>query len=388
MSRLNINNLTNENEDGSPRISGISTFSSTAFLEAPKGTTAQRPENVAPGMIRFNTDSGHLEYYTGEFWDEVLVANNTLDGGNRGMIAGGGNGTDTIDDIEYVTISTLGNGQFFGNLTLGLRRNMGSVASSTRAVFAGGANVNGSAGQTANIEFVTFSSTGNSTDFGADLTIAKRNIGCSSNSTRGLFAGGYTSSPTNLDFASIDYITMASTGVAAQDFGDLHREHKDPHSVSSSTRALFAGGGTVPGSVQTNRIDYVTISTLGDAQDFGDLNAVYVGVTPVGNSTRGIFAGGAQSSTLSNVIQFVTIASTGDTQDFGDLIETRMFGGGCSSSTRGVIYSGSDSGGSTRRAIEYITISTTGSASDFGDTFTSGGLGLLGNGCSNGHGGL
>jgi hypothetical protein len=89
MSRLNINNLTNENEDGSPRISGISTFSSTAFLEAPKGTTAQRPENVAPGMIRFNTDSGHLEYYTGEFWDEVLVANNTLDGGNRGVFGNG-----------------------------------------------------------------------------------------------------------------------------------------------------------------------------------------------------------------------------------------------------------------------------------------------------------
>jgi hypothetical protein len=106
MSRLNINNLTNENEDGSPRISGISTFSSTAFLEAPKGTTAQRPENVAPGMIRFNTDSGHLEYYTGEFWDEVLVANNTLDGGNRGFLVEDTPATVTID---YITISTLGN---------------------------------------------------------------------------------------------------------------------------------------------------------------------------------------------------------------------------------------------------------------------------------------
>ncbi len=89
MSRLNISRIQNENEDGSAAVSGISTFSSTAFLQAPRGTTAQRPENPQPGAIRFNTDSGHLEYYTGEFWDEVLVANNTLDGGNRMVIGGG-----------------------------------------------------------------------------------------------------------------------------------------------------------------------------------------------------------------------------------------------------------------------------------------------------------
>jgi len=401
MSEARINRISNEKGDGGPSLSGITTFSGLNYFVPPKGTTAERPSDCPPGSIRFNTDSAHLEYWDGLQWlefeatnDELGIANNaagTSGGlGHRGMIAGGYNESNTIDDIEYVTISTLGNGQYFGDLTLGLRRDMGSASSSTRAVFAGGANVDGVAGQTANIEFVTFSSTGNSTDFGADLTIAKRNIGSSSNSTRALFAGGYTSSPTSSDFASIDYITMASTGVAAQDFGDLHREHRDANSVSSSTRALFAGGTSVPSNVQTNTIDYVTISTLGDAQDFGDLisGGATTGVTPVGNSTRGIFAGALLSSTLSNVIQFVTIASTGNSQDFGDLIETRMNGGGCSSPTRGVIYSGGDNGGSSRRGIEYITISTTGDGIDFGDTFTSGGLGLLGNGCSNGHGGL
>ena len=113
MSRLNINRLTNENEDGSPKITGITTFSSNAFLEAPKGTTAQRPENVAPGMIRFNTDSGHLEYYTGEFWDEVLVANNTLDGGNRGLFAGGYTpGNSNV--IDFITITSTGKCMIWG----------------------------------------------------------------------------------------------------------------------------------------------------------------------------------------------------------------------------------------------------------------------------------
>jgi hypothetical protein len=89
MSKLNISRLTNENEDGAPSVSGITTFSSTAFLVPPSGTTAQRPEYVQPGMIRFNTDSGHLEYYNGVEWTEVLVANNTLDGGARGLFGNG-----------------------------------------------------------------------------------------------------------------------------------------------------------------------------------------------------------------------------------------------------------------------------------------------------------
>ena len=62
MSRLNVGNLFNENEDGAPVVSGISTFSSPHYFVPPSGSTAQRPQNPGEGMIRFNTDSGHLEY--------------------------------------------------------------------------------------------------------------------------------------------------------------------------------------------------------------------------------------------------------------------------------------------------------------------------------------
>ena len=119
MSRLNISRIQNENEDGSAAVSGISTFSSTAFLQAPRGSTAQRPTNPQPGAIRFNTDSGHLEYFTGEFWDEALVANNTLDGGNRGLFGGGyvPSPATTYNVIDYITISTLGNAIDFGDRT-------------------------------------------------------------------------------------------------------------------------------------------------------------------------------------------------------------------------------------------------------------------------------
>ena len=64
MSRLNVRNLFNENEDGGPVVSGISTFSSQYYFVPPSGSTAERPKNPDEGMIRFNTDSGRLEYYT------------------------------------------------------------------------------------------------------------------------------------------------------------------------------------------------------------------------------------------------------------------------------------------------------------------------------------
>ena len=65
MSRLNVGNLFNENEDGAPVVSGISTFLITTLFCSTIRTTAERPQNPGEGMIRFNTDSGHLEYYTG-----------------------------------------------------------------------------------------------------------------------------------------------------------------------------------------------------------------------------------------------------------------------------------------------------------------------------------
>ncbi len=125
MSRLNVGNLFNENEDGAPVVSGISTFSSPHYFVPPSGTTAQRPQNPGEGMIRFNTDSGHLEYYTGTHWADVIVNNNELGDqnltnsaggtGTRGLFAGGLTPS-IVDRIDFISISTFGNAQDFGNL--------------------------------------------------------------------------------------------------------------------------------------------------------------------------------------------------------------------------------------------------------------------------------
>ena len=77
-SRLNVSNIFNENENGGSAVSGISTFSSPHYFVPPSGTTAERPSNPGEGMIRFNTDSGHLEYYRGNHWVDVITNNNEL----------------------------------------------------------------------------------------------------------------------------------------------------------------------------------------------------------------------------------------------------------------------------------------------------------------------
>ena len=126
MSQINIRNLSNENDDGSPEIVGVSTFSATSFFVPPKGSTAERPSDCEPGSIRFNTDTANLEYFRGKTigWSQFELINPNLGGGTgsntglgaRGLFVGGYSPTHTAT-IEFITISTFGNSQDFGDLS-------------------------------------------------------------------------------------------------------------------------------------------------------------------------------------------------------------------------------------------------------------------------------
>ena len=153
MSQINIRNLSNENDDGSPEIVGVSTFSATSFFVPPKGSTAERPSDCEPGSIRFNTDTANLEYFRGKTlgWSQFELV--TPDLGQSGGDGGGtsvGNGLGTrgvfgmraepsiTDSIDFITISTMGNAQDFGNST-DSRYTYSTCASRTRGFIAGGA---------------------------------------------------------------------------------------------------------------------------------------------------------------------------------------------------------------------------------------------------------
>jgi len=346
MSRLNVGNLFNENEDGAPVVSGISTFSSPNYFVPPSGSTAQRPSSPGEGMIRFNTDSGHLEYYTGTHWADVIVKESASIGG-RGVVSGGnynpGGGTVRSDAMDYITIQSTGNAIDFGNLSVGRDVTTG-CASRTRGIIAGGY----SGSELQSIDYIEIATLGNALDFG-DLSATRRNRDGCGDSTRGIMGGGW--SPT----ATIDVLTFASTGSATTD-GLLSSARYEVGALSSSTRGVFAGGQ--PSGDDT--IEYVTIQSLGTAQDFGNLTAGSLNCTGTSSPVRGIFVRNGETS----VYNYITIASTGDALDFGDATIASNYRSVTSDSTRATTAGGAPS---TTNTIEFITIATTGNAQDFGD---------------------
>ena len=292
MSKINVRSFSNENDDGAPDIVGVSTFSATSYFVPTKGNTQQRPsDHVEVGSLRFNTDTSNLEYYKGDTlgWSQFELIDPELGGGtgsNTGLgtraLFGGGHSPGYVDTIDFITISTLGNAQDFGDFA-GTDRGFGGGASSrTRALFMGG--YTGSAQN--DIDFNIFASLGNSTDFG-NLTSSKgRPKGMAADQVRALFAGGDQQPSTRaVDF--IDYVTMAQEGNAV-DFGDLTDGCRSGtnSTMGSSTRGVFPGGNEHPSRVAN--IDFVTVATLGNASDFGDLTAARRGTAAARNGQRGL----------------------------------------------------------------------------------------------------
>ena len=184
---------------------------------------ATTPEYVKQNVIEFvtmaSTGNGN------DFGDLALLSMASASAANntRGVIALGQAGPSPQQSrrIQFITLSTLGDAQDFGEVTTLNKAGAAAVASSTRVCFMAGEGTTGNAAHISNvIDFVTISTLGNAQDFG-DTTVAVNSLASASNSTRGLHAGGRTGSPVSEALQNvIGFITIASTGNAA-DFGDL-----------------------------------------------------------------------------------------------------------------------------------------------------------------------
>ena len=186
---------------------------------------------------------------------------------------------------------------------------------------------------------------------------------------RVVIAGGVADSPYTPYMPRIDFFNITTTGNTLL-FGDLSFGSRTPKGmVSSTTRAVYAGGMGPSSEVATNSMSYITIATQGNGLDYGDLTAAGRQSEGCSNDTRGIYFSGQNDSpspgTNNNIIEFITTASTGNATDFGDQTNGRDGGGACQSTTRG-IYAGGDPSPYVN-IIDFITIATAGNAQDFGD---------------------
>ena len=337
MADIKINNITDRSGSRGPVFAGISTVSTSAFMIMPSGPTEYRG------------------------------------GRGRGFFHGGRNNPNHYSDINLITIASTGNASDFGDMSIKRNGGAGNVSSSTRALVAGGYDLDATA-NTTSIDYFIMSSSGGGNDFG-DLIEASNGFGGVSNDTRGIYGGAYPSYS-----GVLSSVIIASTG-SASSFGSLIAGSvASTGGFNSPTRGIFSGIELSSGAIA--RTEFVTILSTGNSQEFGDLSVGRNANAGCSSSTRGLSMGGLTPS-LSDVIDYCTIATLGDFTDFGNLTAARRSGGACSSSTRGV-----KGGGTTPtnlNTIDYVTIASTGNATDFGDmTYSARGVG----GNSDVHGGL
>lgn len=243
----------------------------------------------------------------------------------RGIFAVG-NG---VNLIQYVTIASTGNAIDFGDATTTFNNGPGGCSNSITGLFGGGY-----VGTYINtINSLTIASTGNATDIG-DLSVARYGVSALASSSRAVFAGGESSvggSFTNI----LDYRSIGSSGNST-DFGDLVISRRGSCSLSSATRGVTGGTYTYPGSVPyLNNLDYITIASVGNAIDFGDATVGFANGMSTSGITTGLIALGSATSSV-NTIDQIIIASTGNATDFGDLTVARTTGGATSSAHGGL----------------------------------------------------
>jgi len=337
--------------------------------------------NEEPG----GTNSNTLDYV--QFATKGNTANfGTIGAASQRTQGVGGNatrgvfteGTSDTNQIQYITINSLGNAVDFGDRTVSGSYAAG-VTSPTRTCFGGAFTPS-----TSNIiDFIEIATTGNAVDFG-DLSNSIRDAGGCSSSTRGVFMAGITPSYLNV----LDLITIASQGNAI-DYGDLTYSARGNTGVSNSVSGFSCGGDASPAVVET--INKFVIATGGTATDFGDLiqpakntasnsaahgglNDGYQGTRPLpfneAGGDVGMFAGGSPDLEL---IQTINISSTGNAQKFGDLTTgRRQFAGGFSNKTRSLSANGYDGGSPGYPAIiEYVEFATQGNSANFGNTISA-----------------
>ena len=353
---------------------------------------------IKPGAFRFNTDSMKLEIFRGSAnyngsasmagigtlaagqWEEIQATSPEIQtGGTRGLF-GGGETPGLTDRIDYINVSITGNAIDFGDLSA-TRRNLKSTSDRTRLIFTGG-YTSGPAVVYNLLEFVSVASTGDVTDFG-DLTQARSRHAGFSSSTRGFAVGGMSSPSPTTESDVIDFVTIQSTGNAV-DFGNMSSARLGPSGAQSPTRGLIFGGLD---SEERNIIEYVTMSTQGNTADFGDLSNDSSQGTAGSNAVRAIAGSGYISpGTSTTEMQYVTIATLGNAVEFGDLAQNHIeCGEGACSPTRIAIPGSFTSNNNPSDTIEYAQIMSTGDFIDFGN-LTTNNNGTSGG--SNGHGGL
>ena len=147
-----------------------------------------------------------------------------------------GGATSTYDQN---IIASLGNGVEFGNLIEKVSYGPSGNSNQVRGILAGGLNTPGTPYYSKRIQYITLSSGGDAQYFG-DLTEFSLTSGAGVTQTRAVFSLGQIY-PANNDVNTLEFVTIATTG-NTQDFGDLRGGSNAAHSRVISPVSDSHGG--------------------------------------------------------------------------------------------------------------------------------------------------
>ena len=363
-------------------VGTVESVSIGTHFSPPTGSIEERGQDFVEGMMRFNIDLNTMEFYNGNEWRQfTYIADIQNSPGSRGraIITSGINDSSYMtNQYDFITITSLGNSQDFGDMVIGVRDKQG-CGSAIRAIFGGGAD--GSTYKKA-IDYVTIAVQGNAINFG-DLTVVNVHNSALSSSTRGIWGGGYGPNLTNV----IEYVEISTLGDAI-DFGDLSDDMSAGTgyhgSCASPVRGVFTGG-THPNSPAGDSVirsaDSITIASKGNSAKFAELTAKHQRNTAASNGIRGLVFSGRPSVVD---ISAIDMSSGGNAIHFGDLAQGDYSGFSCCNQVRAV-HGGGDASPRINR-IEFVSINTFGDAQNFGELSSAGQSFLTAT--SDSHGGL
>ena len=272
-----------------------------------------------------------------DYWDITSLGNAADFGDCAGSPSGdcasdgtkiyylGGGATTT--QIEFWTSATLGNSADFGDTATAAGQNIRAASSNGSKCLYVPEQTGGSYSTNIIEQFPTGTAGITATDFG-DLTLSRWIGGTVNSSSRFVYGGGQNSSYAVQNV--MDYVAFDTAGNAT-DFGDLSVSRSFCAGIGSNetTRGLFAGGYS--GSAALDTIDYITIATAGNATDHGNLLQTTYGAKGCANASRAVIAGGipADGSRI-NTIQYTALTTAANSVDFGDLSLVKYGGGSAS----------------------------------------------------------
>ena len=188
--------------------------------------------------VEINTLGNALDF--GDMVSPRMVYGGALSNG-RVIYTGGGDAWPVArTSYDRTIISSLGNSINFGDLIEKVSYGPSGNSNQVRGVLAGGYNSPSSPYYGKRIQYITMSSGGNAQYFG-DLSTFALTSGAGVTRTRAVFSLGQVITPSSTDINTLEYISMASSG-NSQDFGDLRGGNNRAHTRVISPVSDSHGG--------------------------------------------------------------------------------------------------------------------------------------------------